>query len=246
MNDFDPKNLTFRMLSLLDIKEFKEAAKESIETNLEYLAYGALFKDIRPLEYLDFYTGMLKTPSSDHFGLFDRGTLLGHVSYYLGFSDFGTELMGWTRKDYQSHGVGEIGLRAATERAFGVKGFNFVQLAINEKNLPSRKVAEKVGFSPALKIPYDSSSSDSMVLYLKLSPRTLRLARQFGRRPLDVMACPASALGLTQYLNSDRVMEFYEWPFVPFEEGARTINPYAFEDYVARVNFSPRNLSEKI
>lgn len=246
MNDFDPKNLTFRMLSLLDIKEFKEAAKESIETNLEYLAYGSLFKDIRPLEYVDFYTGMLKTPSSDHFGLFDRGTLLGHVSYYLGFSDFGTELMGWTRKDYQSHGVGEIGLRAATERAFRVKGFNFVQLVINEKNLPSRKVAERVGFSPVLKIPYDSSSSDSMVLYLKLSPRVLRLARQFGRRPLDVMACPASALGLTQYLNSDRVMEFYEWPFAPFEEGNRPINPYAFEDYVARVNFSPRNLSEEI
>ena len=246
MNDFDPKNLTFRMLSLLDIKEFKEAARESVETNLEYLAYGALFKDIRPLEYLDFYTGMLKSPSSDHFGLFDRGTLLGHVSYYLGFSDFGTELMGWTRKDYQSHGVGEIGLRAATERAFGVKGFNFVQLAINEKNLPSRKVEEKVGFIPVLKIPYDSSSSDSLVLYLKLSPRTLRLARQFGRRPLDVMACPASALGLTQYLNSDRVMEFYEWPFDNFIEDSKAINSTLLVSFLATINFRPQEIDQEV
>jgi hypothetical protein len=244
MKEFDPKNLTFRMLSLLDIKEFKDAAKESVETNLEYLSFGALFKDIRPIEYLYFYTEMLKTPSADHFGVFDGGTLLGHVSYQLGFSDLGTELMGWTRKDYQNHGLGEIGLIAASKRAFDTKGFNFVQLVIDEKNLPSRKVAEKVGFFPALKIPYHSSSSDSMVIYLKLSPRTLRLAGQFRRRPLDVMACPATAIGLTQYLNSDPVLEFYEWPFPPFVEGARPTNPYAFEDYVERVNFNPRGLVE--
>ena len=244
MENFDPRKLTFRMLSLLDIKEFKIAAKESVETNLEYLAYGTIFKDIQPLEYLDFYTRMLKSTSADHFGLFDRGTLLGHVTYQLGYSNFGTELMGWTRKDYQNHGVGEIGLLAASERAFGVKGFNFVQLAINEKNLPSRKVAEKVGFFPVLKLPYDSSSTDSFILYLNLSPRTIRLARQYGRRPLDVMVCPASAMGMTHFLNSDSVIQFYEWPFPPFVEGALSTNPYAFEDYVARVNFSPRNLSE--
>ena len=244
MENFDPRKLTFRMLSLLDIKEFKIAAKESVETNLEFLAYGTIFKDIQPLEYLDFYTRMLKSTSADHFGLFDRGTLLGHVTYQLGYSNFGTELMGWTRKDYQNHGVGEIGLLAASERAFGVKGFNFVQLAINEKNLPSRKVAEKVGFFPVLKLPYDSSSTDSFILYLNLSPRTIRLARQYGRRPLDVMVCPASAMGMTHFLNSDSVIQFYEWPFPPFVEGARSTNPYAFEDYVARVNFSPRNLSE--
>lgn len=246
MEPFDPKKLKFRMLSLLDIKEFKLAAKESIETNFEYLAYGSIFKDIHPLEYLDFYTGMLKTNSSDHFGLFDGGTLLGHVSYQLGYSNFGTDLMGWTRKDYQNQGIGEIGLISASERAFGVKGFNFVQLAINEKNIPSRKVAEKVGFLPVLKLPYDTMNSDFMILYLKLSPRTIRLARQYGRRPFDIMACPATSTGMTHFLNSDRVIQFYEWPFPQFAEGARPTSPYAFEDYLARVNFSPRNLEDGI
>jgi hypothetical protein len=233
------------MLSLLDIKEFKIAAKESVETNLEYLAFGNIFRDIRPLEYLDFYTGMLKSTSADHFGLFDGGTLLGHVSYQLGYSDFGTELMGWTRRDYQNLGAGEIGLVAASERAFNVKGFNFIQLAINEKNIPSRKVAEKVGFLPVLKLPYDTTSSDCMILYLKLSPRTIRLSHQYGRRPLDIMACPATSMGMTHFLRSDRVIQFYEWPFPLLVEGARPTNPYAFEDYLARVNFNPRNLSEE-
>lgn len=244
MDSFNPSTLKFRMLSLLDIKEFQKAAKESVDSNFEYLAYGALFKEIRPIEYLDFYTGMLKSTTADHFGLFDGSTLLGHVSYQLGFSPFGTELMGWTRKDYQNQGVGEIGLLAASERAFGLKGFNFVQLSINEKNLPSRKVAEKAGFLPVLKIPYDTFTKDSMVVYLKLSSRTIRLARQFGRRPLDVMACPGTAIGMTHYLSSDRVIQFYEWPFPPYSEGSRPTNPFAFEDYVARINFNPRNLDE--
>lgn len=151
--------------------------------------------------------------------------------------------MGWTRKDYQNQGVGEIGQLAASERSFGVKGFNFVQLSINEKNLPSRKVAEKIGFCPVLKIPYGPSTEESFILYLKISPRTLRLARQYGRSPLDVMACPASTLGMTQYLSSDRVIQFYEWPFPPFVEGARPTNPYAFQDYVARMNFTLKSMN---
>ena len=246
MNTIDPSQLRFRLLTLFDIKEFKKAATESIESNFEYLAYGALFKDIHPLEYLDFYTGLLRSQSTDHFGLFHGPTLLGHVSYNLGFSPYGTELMGWTRKDYQNLGMGEIGLMNASERAFSTKGFNFVQLAISEKNLPSRKVAEKVGFKPVLKIPYDDSGPESMILYLKISPRVLKLARQYGRRPIDVMACPASSMGMTHFLGSDRVIQFYEWPFPAFVEGARPTNPYAFEDYVARMNFNPRNLNPDI
>jgi hypothetical protein len=105
---------------------------------------------------------------------------------------------------------------------------------------------KKVGFLPVLKIPYDNSSPDSMIIYLKLSPRTIRLARQYGRRPLDVMACPASALGMTHFLSLDRVIQFYEWPFPPFVEGARPTNPYYFEDYVARMNFGPRNFEEEM
>jgi hypothetical protein len=233
------------MLSMLDVKEFKDAAKESVDTNYEYLSYGAIFKDIKSIEYLNFYTGLLSSPLSDHFGLFDGRTLLGHISFQLGFCNLGTELMGWTRKDYLNRGIGEIGLRVAADRAINEKGFNFVQLFINENNQPSRKVAEKVGFLPVLKIKYETSSPNSMILYIHISPRVMRLARQYGRRPLDVIACPATTLGMTHFLSSDRVIQFYEWPFPDFLENARATNLYSYEDYVARMNFSPRNLENE-
>ena len=49
-DDFDLKRVKWRMLSLLDIKEFKVAAQESTETNYEFLAYGELFDNIAPTE----------------------------------------------------------------------------------------------------------------------------------------------------------------------------------------------------
>ena len=43
------------------------------------------------------------------------------------------------------------------------------------------------------------------------------------------------------YLLSDGIVEFYGWPFPPFEEDRRPINGFAFDDFTARINLSPRN-----
>ena len=51
----DIKRVKFKMIGLLDINEFKEAAQESIESNYEFLGYGRLFQHIRPAEYLAFF-----------------------------------------------------------------------------------------------------------------------------------------------------------------------------------------------
>jgi len=70
--DFDLKNLRWRMLSLLDIKEFKAAATESIQSNYEFLGYGSLFENITPSEYLATYYEMLFKDPMDHFGVFEK------------------------------------------------------------------------------------------------------------------------------------------------------------------------------
>ncbi len=44
------------------------------------------------------------------------------------------------------------------------------------------------------------------------------------------------------YLLSDGVVEFYGWPFPPFEENGRPINGFAFDDFTARINFNPNVL----
>lgn len=240
--DFDLKKVKWRMLSILDIKEFKIAAQESTQTNYEFLAYGAMFESITPLEYALTYSDMLFKDLEDHYGLFDRGRLLGHMAFGFCFGQFGAEVIGWVRSGYHNKGVGELGLAYAEQIAFKRKNFNFMALNINQRNTPSRRVAEKAGFNPVLKSAYVSGSKECSILYIKINPEVERLARQYGRRPIDVMNSPVCFQGMGRYLLSESFVEFYAWPFPPFQEDNPPINGFVFDDYTARINLNPRVL----
>ncbi len=240
-HEFDLRNVKWRMLSLIDMKEFKAAAQESIESNYEFLAYGEIFDNISPSEFLFTYYQMLFKDPVDHYGLFDGGKLLGHISFGVCFGQFGAEVIGWVRKDFHNKGVGELGLAYAEEIAFRRKKFNFMALHINQKNKASRRVAEKAGFKPVLKMAYNIGSPECSVLYIKVSPRIVKLARQYGRRPLDVMNTPAGMSGMGHYLLSDSVVEFFAWPFPPFHEDSKPVNAFAFDDFTGRINLNPKN-----
>jgi RimJ/RimL family protein N-acetyltransferase len=240
--EFDLRKVKWRMLSLLDIKEFRVAAQESTQTNYEYLAYGAMFESITPFDYAMTYSNMLFKDPVDHYGLFYSGKLVGHMSFGNCFGQFGAEVIGWVRSGYHNKGVGELGLAYAQQIAFERKNFNFMALHISQKNLASRRAAEKAGFKPVLKMAYVTGGTECSVLYIKINPRIERLARQYGRRAIDVMNTPAGFQGMGHYLLSDGVVEFYGWPFPPFEETGRPINGFAFDDFTARINFNPNVL----
>lgn len=240
--EFDLRKVRWRMLSLLDIKEFKIAAQESTETNYEFLAYGALFESITPLDYALTYSDMLFKDPVDHYGLFDGGKLLGHMSFGICFGQFGAEVIGWVRNGYHNKGVGELGLAYAEQIAFNRKNLNFMALHISQRNMPSRRVAEKAGFKPVLKRTYVSGGTECSILYIKINPKVERLARQYGRRPIDVMNSPACFQGMGHYLLSEGVVEFYAWPFPPFLETNPPTNGFAFDDFTARINLNPKVL----
>jgi len=241
-DDFDLRKVKWRMLSLLDIKEFKIAAQESTDSNYEYLAYGELFENISPFDYAMTYSGMLFKDPVDHYGLFDKGKLLGHMSFGMCFGQFGAEVIGWVRSGYHNKGVGELGLAYAEQIAFNRKNLNFMALHISQKNKPSRRVAEKAGFKPVLKMAYLTGGEECSILYIKINPKVEKLARQYGRRPIDVMNSPACFQGMGHYLLSEGVVEFYGWPFPPFEENCRPTNGFAFDDFAARINLNPKVL----
>ena len=244
--EFDLRKVRWRMLSLLDIKEFKIAAQESTETNYEFLAYGALFESITPLDYALTYSDMLFKDPVDHYGLFDGGKLLGHMSFGICFGQFGAEVIGWVRNGYHNKGVGELGLAYAEQIAFNRKNLNFMALHISQRNMPSRRVAEKAGFKPVLKRTYVSGGTECSILYIKINPKVERLARQYGRRPIDVMNSPACFQGMGHYLLSEGVVEFYAWPFPPFLETNPPTNGFAFDDFTARINLNPKVLEAQM
>jgi RimJ/RimL family protein N-acetyltransferase len=244
--EIERKNLLFRRISYLDFYEFKKAGIESISTNEAFLSFGPIFKNMTVLEYMYLFSDLMKDESIDSYGLFHNRVLLGYLSFSFGFSDLGTELIGWTRNGFHQLGLGELGLNTACEVAFQSKNFNYVELKIDATNTNSRKLAEKCGFNPYLKIKYNIGSEDCYIYYVKFNPKIIALAKRYGLRPIDVANSPASAPSLNYFLKSPRVIEFYEWPFEHFDDNRKAINSTLLVSFLATINFRPEDINQEV
>ena len=235
---------SFRRLSKTDFLEFKRAATESIESNMEYLYFGQFFDDANLIEMMNEYSFLLSDKRTDHYGLFEGPRLLGHVAITFGQGPLGVEIYGWVRKGFQNKGVGELGLNTACALAFNHKGFNYATLVINQNNMPSRAVAEKIGFKPAYLTRSSSSpNAQTFIVFYKYSPKIEELSFRYKVNPLDIMNCPATRYGSTYYLlKSESIQEMYRWPLPPFVEEYSQLYEWAMMDYLGIVNITPEDL----
>ena len=176
---------SFRRLSKTDFLEFKRAATESIDSNMEYLYFGQFFDNANLIEMMNEYSFLLSDERTDHYGLFEGPRLLGHVAITFGQGPLGVEIYGWVRKGFQNKGVGELGLNTACALAFNHKGFNYATLVINQNNMPSRAVAEKIGFKPAYLTRSSSSpNAQTFIVFYKWSPKIEELSIRYRLNPL--------------------------------------------------------------
>jgi len=235
---------SFRRLSKTDFIEFKRAATESIDSNMEYLYFGQFFDHANLIEMMNEYSFLLSDNRTDHYGLFEGPRLLGHVAITFGQGPLGVEIYGWVRKGFQNKGVGELGLNTACALAFNHKGFNYATLFINQNNMPSRAVAEKIGFKPAyLTRSSNSSDAQTFIVFYKFSSKIEELSIRYKVNPFDIMNCPATQYGSTYYLlKSESIQEMYRWPLPPFVEEYSYLYEWAMMDYLGIVNLTPEDL----
>jgi RimJ/RimL family protein N-acetyltransferase len=100
-----------------------------------------------------------------------------------GQGPLGVELYGWVRKGFQNKGIGELGLNTASALAFNYKGFNYATLLINQKNMPSRALAGKIGFKPAyLTRSSNGPNAQTFIVLYKYSPTISSPDNQYKAR----------------------------------------------------------------
>ena len=234
----------FRRLSKTDFQEFKLAATESIESNLEYLYFGQFFERANLVEMMNEFSFLLADKTTDHYGLFEGRRLLGHVAITFGQGPLGVEIYGWVRKGFHNKGIGELGLNTASALCFNHKGFNYATLSIDQKNMPSRAVAEKIGFKPAyLRRSSGAPNAQTFIVFYKYSPKIEELSVRYNVDPLDIMNCPATRYGSTHYLlKSESVLEMYRWPLPTFTEEYSVLNEWLMMDYLGIINLTPEDL----
>lgn len=223
----------FRILTRNDFPEFAQAYRESIESMSTYLDLG-YFSQQRPyLEMLKYFQSMIKDRTVDLFGIFDKGRLLGVANYYwTSYSGNGTQITLWMRSSERSQGMGTYFMKRLTSHAIFDKKFRFVELIIDEKNTPSRRMAEKVGYE-LIEImdvyTQGKLGSGKYCRYILFDGEIESIAMNYHKQPMDLIDHPAYEIEHRSLIHDDWINQYLAWPWEILNEKVYEGEPFGLE-----------------
>ena len=210
-------NFDFRVLTREDFPEFAQAYRESMESMSTYLDLG-YFSEQRPyLEMLKYFQSMIKDQTVDLFGIFDKNRLLGVANYYwTSYSENGTQITLWMRSKERGQGLGTYFMKRLTSHAIFNKKFRFVELIIDEKNLASRKMAEKVGYELIEILDVYTQGklgSGKYCRYILFDGEIESIAENYHKQPMDLIDHPAYDKEYRSLIHDEWINQYLAWPW---------------------------------
>ena len=226
-------NFDFRILTRNDFPEFAQAYRESIDSMSTYLDLG-YFSEQRPyLEMLKYFQTMIKDRTVDLFGIFDKGRLLGVANYYwTSYSGNGTQITLWMRSSERSHGIGTYFMKRLTSHAIFGKKFRFVELIIDEKNIPSRRMAEKVGYELIEILDVYTQGklgSGKYCRYILFDGEIESIAMNYHKQPMDLIDHPAYERENRGLIHDEWINQYLAWPWERLNEKIYEGEPFGLE-----------------
>jgi RimJ/RimL family protein N-acetyltransferase len=206
----------FRLMNKYDFMQYVDAHNESIESNKDYMDLG-YFSIERPLKiHQAHYNENVRDQTMDMFGIFDDGKLLGMACYFNTlWSENGCHVTIWIRKSAKGKGIGTYFLKRISSQAVYNKKFRFVELLIDDENMPSRRMAEKVGYElmEIMEVPTQGlKGSGKYCRYILFSPELDAVAENWHMQPIDLIDHPAFYKEYRSLIKSKEINDFYKWP----------------------------------
>jgi RimJ/RimL family protein N-acetyltransferase len=184
---------------------------------LDYFDLG-YFDQIRPFaETQEMFAKQIRDTTSDMFGIFDGRKLLAVGNYfYVSYSNYGTQVTIWVRKSSIGKGLGTYFMKRLTSHAIYCKGMNFVELMIDAKNTPSRRMAEKAGYELIeVNDTYTQGKlgSGQYCRYICFSDELNTLAMNYHKQPMDLIEHPAVKPEFRFLIHDEELNEHLKWPW---------------------------------
>jgi hypothetical protein len=159
----------------------------------------------------------MKSQRVDLFGIFDEKKLLGVANYYwTQYSENGTQITLWMRQGVKNKGVGTYFMKRLTSHAFYKKGFRFAELIIDEQNLASRKMAEKVGYELMEILDVETQGrlgSGRYCRYIIFNGEIESIAENYHRQPIDLIDHPAYDKEFRFLIHDEWINDYLTWPW---------------------------------
>ena len=226
-------NFEFRILSWNDFPEFTRAYRESLESMSTFMDLG-YFSQQRPhLEMLNYFQSMIKDQSVDLFGIFDKNRLLGVANFYwIPYSGNGTQVTIWMRNSERSQGLGTYFMKRLTSHALFDKKFRFVELIIDEQNIASRRMAEKVGYELIEIIDIETQGklgSGKYCRYILFDGEIESIAMNYHKQPMDLIDHPAYEKEHRGLIHDEWTNQYLAWPWQTLNEKFYEGEPFGLE-----------------
>lgn len=211
----DISQLKLRNLTKYDFREFQAAVRDSKESISTFLDMGIKLPTLNVIEFMNYYTSMLKDEKLEHFGVFHGYKMLGYACFSEAFNPAGIQIVYWVRESYLKQNIGTWLIGSMKSKSWVERNHHFSQLSIDKSNFASRRIAKKMGYEPL----YAMSTLDGQgrlrtgtyIIYISISPALYMTAAAWEKRALDLIDHPCMIDKFHHLIHDEILNEHFRW-----------------------------------
>lgn len=230
--------LKLRRLTKYDYQQFRDALIESKESISTFLDIGIELPKLNTVEFMNFYTRMIKEVDREHFGVFHGYKLLAYASYGEGFDHSGVQIIYWVREDYLRQNIGIWTIGTMTSKSWVERDDHYTQLVIDKTNYASRRVAKIMGYFPLISVNYTgqgTKGSGTYITYIHLNPKLNIKAAVHNMRPIDLIGHLAFIEDFQHLIYDEKVNEYFRWKLPLYVEDDLNEDG-TFKDWIHKID----------
>jgi RimJ/RimL family protein N-acetyltransferase len=206
--------LKLRPLTKYDFRQFKETMRDSRDSISTFLNMGIEVPDLNAVDFMNFYSSLLREKEGRHFGVFHGYKMLAYA--YLGpaFDPSGVQIIYFVREEFLRQNIGTYTLVNMTHKAWLEQDVHFVQAVVDKANIGSRAIVRSQGYEAIYaltELGQGTSASNTQICYIWISPKLKMKAAIHEMRAIDLIGHLCFTPGLEHLIHDEQVNELFRW-----------------------------------
>jgi RimJ/RimL family protein N-acetyltransferase len=214
--------LKLRHLAKYDFREFQASVRESKDSMSTFLDMGIELPNFNAIEFMNYYTAMLKDDKFEHFGVFHGYKMLAYTCFADGFNPAGIQIVYWVREEFLKQNIGTWTISNMVNKAWVEMDCHFVEMIIDKTNYPSRQISRKMGFEAVFETTgvkgQGRKGSGTYITYLFLNPALRLKASVWDKRAIDLIGHPCMIDKFHHLIHDEVINEHFKWKYSTYME----------------------------
>ena len=213
--------LKLRLLTKYDFRQFKETMRDSRDSISTFLNMGIEVPDLNAVDFMNFYSSLLRDKEGRHFGVFHGYKMLAYA--YLGpaFDPSGVQIIYFVREEFLRQNIGTYTLINMTHKAWLEQDVHFVQAVVDKANIGSRAIVRSQGYEAIYaltELGQGTSASNTQICYIWINPKLKMKAAIHEMRAIDLIGHLCFTPGLEHLIHDEQVNELFRWRAPIYQE----------------------------